>query len=1435
MKRTREKKTAIHKAERTVVLALSIALFSTAVFSCAPQLSGTATTANNNETGVGLMNARVRFDYNDFYSLTAPNANGCAGDAMNFYDAIALSSGSKPSAFASTGSTGTIRPSFIKNVSVDLTDANSSSASNLAFNCSNQTAAAPSACATFDYPDDGGVTSTLAGSVLLFGGVQGVNYSGINSVVTDPNPGLAVDCGPSNSSYSTNCLTSLYALGVDSLPASAATDPVNSLVPGLESASSPISSFVNLTATGPADFAGAAGAYDSSTGSLVLFGGSTVIGALSGTGQSATSDVTWLFNVVSQSWTDTTAISAETDFEGTLEITANTSEATLANIPTARSIFGYAAVPGMSLSSMGTTGTLPAVAGAPSLSDRVDHTDMIVIAGGLQGAGTYVADSYKLNPTYGPEWVDTLGRATASGSQAPAAGELVQWLDSYFISPLYNTTTAAELLQTYLGNDPTTNAIAPGNFGFAPLRDNGATTYGSGYALLMGGFDTSQTTTTLNTSTDSCPAGGGKCGMMIMGRTDRLLTAAAGAGETFPANFSSIGNLSIGSLIANPTMTNAQGSTTQMAPSVWNSYTGSPSGTATPTVPFYGGSTLLPGFNLETNDVVFFGGSTCGSYILSVNDCGVAPSFANVGGYYVMGQDPMAAAATVPSRVAFLGAESAPARAGMAAARGVDPSGNPVIVAFGGMSASGTGSDNSIYYLYNESGSNPAKPVWGSYLPTNAGPSPVTNGTLVFSHATGSFYLFGGYSPVSGSDNSHLWQLSFKNSGSCGVTASTTGTCQFTWTQLDVTSGVVCTPSCPQARRSHRMVEVNYFNRNPGGTVGGVTSGESTCSSTAPCSYGIFMEGGLSQESATLSDRWMFDPTANNGYGAWQQIVTDLPGRTLSSMASVDYTPYSGGTAQHIAVMFGGETGYADPSMSQSTGKYFVPPTLGDTWMYDYNANTWNRVTLLGRGYNGVPADPSTYINSETDQRQAYDALSPTTTDPRSTNNNLAELSPPPTSGAMMVTRTLSGPQSVSGVAAASLAIPEVYLIGGRLKDGSFQTFDHVYKFCAGSTGEAYTGSPGVYNPNDYSCDAYNASTNTASLSPQTGYVGRWLRKQPTSVTNGGATTAYSSFMGAAAYDSVDDLIVVFGGLQFETTNTAVTDFSNNRTASTGIFEYTAPSSAASQGAWTLQTSCAGSPVPTPRYGHSMVYDTQHQQLTVVGGFDVDGDALTQTVTAYNGSYSIPDMWTAKRTSNGSGGYCYTWTQVNTIGNAVSTGTPSGTGLAHMVAAYIPSTGYNTGYYSTFNSSCTNEGPANNGLNGGGAYFDIDRTQLGPNENLLLNLTFIPLGSSNEGPNSTALTTADNAQFNIYLVATGLSASSLESAQQPRYYTYYDSLSYPAVVQTLSVISPPTGQLKQEQILIPLTDNPDIDRIRVERATGSAILIDAAIYRMGYK
>ena len=1414
-----------------------------------------------------LQSTRVSFQYQDYYSITSPHPiSGCAGDAKKYYDPLRLGVNG-PLAFEQSylNPSSTIRPAFLKNISVDLTDTNAPVPNNLALTCSYGTgASAPpvSNCATFDYGAAGGIATNLGGSLLLIGGNSSLNYSGYLPAARQaqfPFKGHSVNCGPVLPAASltapvgfNSCPTSVYALSVNSLPATAATDPPNGLVPGLKSASEPISTWANISSAagyaGPQGLVGASASYDRDLNRLLIFGGASPMGGIVPTGPGISTYDSWAYDLKSLKWN---LLNANVYVDLSM-ITMNDFNASgtgpsilpLGKIEGQRSLFGYVAGQGFALNAMSTNGVTvaPLTNGAPNPNSNIDLTDRVIIVGGTNGTNG-LSDTHRFNPTFGPDWVDALGvNGAINAPAAPQGIRPVQWLDSFHTQLMNNSYSQAPDSSLYRPAYPdgTGNRSLAVSFGLVALRNN-SSTKGSGYLLGAGGFNFNSLANIANGA-----VGGG----MLLGRKHGPV-----AGEDATANYMAI-----------PSLMDA--SFTQYTPIQWRDV--SEPGAGGSTVPWYGGSVALPGFNLQTNDVVYFGGADCSRYL---NDI-AAPctSFANPGRYWRLSADPNITAA--PQTIAFVG--TAPTRAGMAAARGTDANGNPLIVAYGGMSAANTANDVAVYFLYNAGSQAAPVPTWGSSTPAVAGPVPYGNASLVFSHITKKFYMFGGYTPNGAVTVGDTWELSVAGNN-CGIA----GGCTFVWKKLNVANGLTCYPNntCPAARRSHRMIEVNYFNRNP--------ASEPVCTNPAtPCSFGIFMQGGTPDGIATFADRWMFDPTANGGLGHWQKMG-DLPPRTLAAMASTSYVSPTTQAKVYRAVMFGGETGLHSPTMG-TIGNYFVPPTLGDTFMYDFSNNTWNRVTLLGKGYNvGTPLG-SNAGNSitgvlESEARQAYSA-----TDNSITGRALAELSPPPLSGAIMVTRTLSGPSTNTSSIVQPLKIPEVYLLGGRLKDGSFNTLDRVYKFCAGSTGEKpfnvdATNTPrspsgqAIVGLDDASCDAYDPITNPLSPSPSTAYVGRWLRKIPTGA-NGTNLAASSSFMGAGAYDSYFDKIILVGGTRNTAIGTpgSITDLANSATSiapatdpSVYVYEYTpavssnpARTQTETQGAMALVRNCTGNGLTNPvgRYGHSLGYDSLNKQLVLVGGYDATGTPLMQNMTYSDGrAYSIPEVWMGKRLDGSNipssisaqfpvqnpplsaANPCYYWKKVTTFGNSLDLQgqAPPQTGISHAASVYIPSSGYNSGYYTTSDRSCVKTGPISstdssvNKLLAGGVYIDIDRKILGKDENLLLNLTYIPLGEGNQASDSTLMSRSEEAIFKIHLIKTGQNVDTLQQIFQPRFMTYTVTDQFPQVVQTLSVLSPPTGQIKQDQVLIPISIDSSIDRIRIERYSGSAILIDASIFRMG--
>ena len=1518
-------------------LALILGGSSLLLSSCAAQLDGNSSSSIGSTdsippgTSQTLTSARIQYLQSNFYSLISPNAVGCAGDASQYYDPLNLDSNGNPVKFDPTVAdpNTTVRPSFLKNVSVEITNASSKLLSNQASACSfgiTSTSPPPSSCAIFDYDLSYGASATPEGKLLLFGGMQSTNYlsllpSGTPSLTYQ---GSTVNCGVAylstsltSSSLINTCNPFFYGLGSNILSANA----VNlGLTPGLTSASGPISMWYNLTNqatnSGPSQgIAGAAAAFNSLVNRLVIFGGSSPTSYVGSLPSGSNSFDTWLFDFNQNKWYRVGSTNIDSAMTYTTDTDANGYSTYINKSEGARALFGYLSASGAAFSRLSTDATAPINSATGA---QIDTTDRILILGGRGLAGQaycnndgMCSDIHRFNPTFGPELMDN---STSYGATTtPAANTPTQWIENYHTTLLTNAINASptpsptaypSLISAFYAQFPVLNKqpyAPPLSFSSALLKNlnnNTSGVYGTSYVMSVGGFyGYSGNNGVLNSDYDAATGYincsnndnlNNKCGALSINFKWKGATAGYThlEGERRTGNFLGISNTSSGS---------------RLTPTQWTQISESGNNTA----PWFGGGVALPGLNIPLsaapgptptsepnynadpgaylNQVVHFGGSDCRDYILSNTQCSRWPQPGNRGRYWVFGTDPAYTGTSYPTTLGWGNPSPTPTgttiplppiNAGIAAARGVDPDGNPIIVAWGGVTAAGRPDlANYIYYLYNKNN----VPTWGIFVTPDSSTDPTistvrppvayVNSAMVFSHVTKKFYLFGGVNLNFGptSSLSETWELSLVNPAldQCG---KGTKPCKFKWRQLKTSEGMTCYPYCPAGRRSHRLVEVDYNNTS--------TPREPVCSNASkPCSFGIFMQGGTpdgTENTATgsgltnntASDRWMFDPTANAGYGHWQ-LVNTMPPRTLAMMSSVSYQSALNQIPIHRAVLFGGETGLENPTQAASDylpvngspqTRYFIPPTLGDTWIFDYDAGSWNRAKLHGKRYSAVVAGLD-----NTSSRSAS----------LITDTSTSILSPPPLSGAMMVTRTLSKANHSKAGIPKNLKIPEVYLFGGRDKTGKYHTLDSVYKFCIGSTGEKPVGSPFVSEsipaPDDASCDAYEVNMNPSSLSPATDYSGRWLYKNPAGA-NGITPSRYGSYLGAATYDSSRDLIITFGGLSLNSSNTpplntAITDGSN-RIASSTLLEYipaaqyNTSDQSLKNGSWSVVPTCGVSQTPSGRYGHSLSFNPNKQQLILVGGYNSTGALLTQTQTASTGgTYTQPEVWLGNRIEedlpNGdanqgipvikNGTYpCYYWQNLRIFGNSPTdtTNPPPSTGIAHAISFFIPSSGFSTGYYTLYDRSCVNQGiigstdPDVNKLIAGGTYFDIDRSQLRTNENLLLNVTFIPFGTNNLKPDQTNFNQAESAVFKVHLIRTGQSIDTLRQALQPRNLTYAAPDAFPKIVDTLSILAPPTGEIQQAQVLIPLSADPRIDRIKIERYSGSAILIDAEIYKM---
>ena len=181
----------------------------------------------------------------------------------------------------------------------------------------------------------------------------------------------------------------------------------------------------------------------------------------------------------------------------------------------------------------------------------------------------------------------------------------------------------------------------------------------------------------------------------------------------------------------------------------------------------------------------------------------------------------------------------------------------------------------------------------------------------------------------------------------------------------------------------------------------------------------------------------------------------------------------------------------------------------------------------------------------------------------------------------------------------------------------------------------------------------------------------------------------------------------------------------------------------------------------------------------------------------------------------------------------------------------------NTGMYRVHDELCTGQGPVLSAdpdatkTYVGGVNIDLDRTQLGAAEDLLMVVTYhaeragdeswpansaVPTGGTTEAatrPSDTIMPNGVDTALRVDLIGTNSSLDTLMGVPQPRVYSYFDQPSYPIYMQEIATLQDPYGSLRSEQVYIPLSKNGLVDRIRIERIRGSYILYQVDLYRLG--
>ncbi len=131
----------------------------------------------------------------------------------------------------------------------------------------------------------------------------------------------------------------------------------------------------------------------------------------------------------------------------------------------------------------------------------------------------------------------------------------------------------------------------------------------------------------------------------------------------------------------------------------------------------------------------------------------------------------------------------------------------------------------------------------------------------------------------------------------------------------------------------------------------------------------------------------------------------------------------------------------------------------------------------------------------------------------------------------------------------------------------------------------------------------------------------------------------------------------------------------------------------------------------------------------------------------------------------------------------------------------------------------------------GGVSIDLDRTQLGDSEDLLMVLTYHGLDQNASWPDAHGA--SDQTILEVNLVTTSLSLELLLGAKQPRPWSDHGNPEMPVQISRIARLEDPFGSLRSESIVIPLSQNALVDRIRIDRVRGSFHLYQVDLYRLG--
>ena len=265
---------------------------------------------------------------------------------------------------------------------------------------------------------------------------------------------------------------------------------------------------------------------------------------------------------------------------------------------------------------------------------------------------------------------------------------------------------------------------------------------------------------------------------------------------------------------------------------------------------------------------------------------------------------------------------------------------------------------------------------------------------------------------------------------------------------------------------------------------------------------------------------------------------------------------------------------------------------------------------------------------------------------------------------------------------------------------------------------------------------------------------------------------------------------------------------------------------------------------PTKRASAAISYDKAHHKFYLFGGYGCSDTGCADGVHALNDLWEYtPPEYTDSSVCSESSQTCSsqgTWRQIRP--DRYQNGSDGPTQRYGSILAFNEPAPTSSGdqFYQVSDGACYGQGPINTGDSSvskkfvGAIYIDLDRNHFTANENLLLNLRFLPFDKNtrphgyydNDTPqiqndDHDRSNEQDRALIRVQLIRNPLRyAEQIQSTNQPRYRHFIGGSSM--IADTFTYLAGASGQVTEKQILIPLSHDSSIDLIKIERVQGTA-------------